>query len=541
MKISYDFQNYPLIKVFNNGKGRIIYDAKSDFAFFVSEKEFGFLKIILENDTVPEVFESNQDFLKFQKAIERIKSCGVFVRGPAKNIGPRDLEEIKKLVEYYKENIVIRKFNIEVTEDCTFRCKYCPNTLAETGRTHTKKYISEETANKAIDFYFDTYAKQLRKLSKEKQKELLTLNAPGIGWYGGEPLLNFDVIKKSHKYFLRKNWDEFDADRSTFVFGLTTNLGYISLEMIDYFVENNVMLYVSIDGPEEEHNKNRVYKDGKGTFNSVYKNILKIKSLHPEYYGSKVFIISVNTKNLDNLKCEEFFSKSNQSANEIAGYKSRIVSDYSERGKIIPDAKEKIINLNEVKEESLRYFNEKLESLSDKDFEALEKDDFLPEFFQGLNSFLKIKYDKPYGCNNIHSIGTCPMGFDNLMVGADGNFHMCHKTDGSLPIGNTDTGLDYEKIAVSYFKFNETLSNDNCKNCWAVRLCKACAAVKLNDGNFINASKDECNFIRKSSEYLFNKFIMLQNYENLMKFFEEKEKFNTDIGVIDINNFINKE
>ena len=132
------------------------------------------------------------------------------------------------------------------------------------------------------------------------------------------------------------------------------------------------------------------------------------------------------------------------------------------------------------------------------------------------------------------------MGFDNLMVGADGNFHMCHKTDGSLPIGNVDTGLDYEKISDSYLKFNETMSNDNCKNCWAVRLCKACAAVKLNEGSFINASEDECNFIRKSNEYLFNKFILLQNYENLMKFFEEKEKYNTDTGVIDINNFIKK-
>lgn len=523
-------KNYPLIKIFKSGDIYIVYDAKSDFAFAASDKEIKFLKAI-SGDEPSDKFNGEKDFIKFSEKISALKKCGIFIPGALGKIGLSDKKDFSELVDYYEKFIVTRKFNIELTEDCNFRCHYCPNTLATTGRTHTKKYITEEIACRAIDNYYNRFTGFLSTLSSEKKQKLLKMNEPGIGYYGGEPLLNFEVLKKSHKYFLSLEWEKYSADKSAFVFGLTSNLGKISEEIIDYLVENHFLLYVSLDGPAEEHNKNRVFAGGGGTFDTVYKNLMRIKSKYPEYYRTKVFIISVSTKNLDKEKCDEFFSEIRNG--EIGGFKHRIMSDYSERGKIIPFADEKLEELRKNKSFNLRIFENKIRE--NNFFTVQQKEEFLDEYCQGLNRFLKIKYDKPFGCNHIHSINTCPMGFDNLMVDSDGNYHMCHKTDGSLIIGNVWDGLDYNKIADAYLAFNSTLGNDNCKNCWAIRFCKACAAVKLDNGKFFTAQKDECDFIKESTEYLFEKFILLQRNDELTDFFEERESQNVDSGIIDIN------
>lgn len=523
------FKNYPLIKLINGGGLTIVYDAKSNFAFMASEKEIEYLKALLGNASQEE-FCTDGNFIKFSEKISLLKKCGVFIPGSVHNIGITNRSYMLELVKYYGENIVTRKFNIELTEDCNFRCRYCPNTLAESGRTHTKKYINEETAFRAIDNYYRRYTGFLSRLDEEKKKKLLEMNAPGVSYYGGEPLLNFNVLKKSHRYFLSLDWEKYGADKSTFVFGLTSNLAKISDEMIDYIAGNGIMLYISLDGPEEEHNKNRVFADGSGTFAAVYKNILKIKNKYPEFYRTKVFYISVSTKNLDREKCEKFFES--DSGSGIEGFKSRIISEYSERGKVIPDADEKLESLNNYESGDLEFFSDKI---LNEDFTPQgKKDIFINEYCQGLNRFLKVKYDKPFGCNHVHSLNTCPMGFDNIMADSDGNYHMCHKTDGSLIIGNVNDGLDYEKITDAYMEFNRTLENDDCKNCWAVRFCKACAAVKLDDGKFFQAKEDECDYIRKSNEYLFKKFIIMQQNRELTDYFEDRESLNKDTGIIDI-------
>lgn len=113
---------------------------------------------------------------------------------------------IRKNVSENNNTPSLNKFNIEqhilkeglsqlilsVTEDCNFRCKYC--TFSEefnNNRNHSLKYMDFETSKKAINIYL----KYIKKGIKYN-----IFRVPVFCFYGGEPLLNFDLIKKSVDY-----------------------------------------------------------------------------------------------------------------------------------------------------------------------------------------------------------------------------------------------------------------------------------------------------------------------------------------------------
>ena len=160
---------------------------------------------------------------------------------------------IKKFVQ----KTGLKSLILTVTEDCNLRCKYC----AYSGnyvyrREHSKKYMSFEVAKKAIDYYFSQVNQGIK--YNPFKKVLVT-------FYGGEPLLNFNLIKKCVSY-INTNYDNIDLDYS-----ITTNGTLLSEKIIQWLLEHDFYLHISLDGPEEEHDRCRVYENGKGTFNDVMK------------------------------------------------------------------------------------------------------------------------------------------------------------------------------------------------------------------------------------------------------------------------------
>ena len=81
-----------------------------------------------------------------------------------------------------------------------------------------------------------------------------------IGFYGGEPLLEFELIKKCVKY-ARK-----ELKGKQINFALTTNATLLNDEIINYFIEHSFIVTVSIDGPKEMHDDERRFaKNNKGS------------------------------------------------------------------------------------------------------------------------------------------------------------------------------------------------------------------------------------------------------------------------------------
>lgn len=72
-----------------------------------------------------------------------------------------------------------------------------------------------------------------------------------MSWWGGEPLLEFDILKETKCYFESLNWASLGIKKSSFLYSITTNLTVLTDEILDFVVENNITLMVSLDGDKE--------------------------------------------------------------------------------------------------------------------------------------------------------------------------------------------------------------------------------------------------------------------------------------------------
>ena len=90
-----------------------------------------------------------------------------------------------------------------------------------------------------------------------------------LGFFGGEPLLRFDLIQELVAYTYRRT-----RETSTPVqICITTNGTLVSPEMLDYFADQSIRICFSLDGRQETHDRNRRYKDGRGSFAEVVRNL----------------------------------------------------------------------------------------------------------------------------------------------------------------------------------------------------------------------------------------------------------------------------
>lgn len=149
----------------------------------------------------------------------------------------------------------LRQLILQVTQNCNLRCKYCVYSGSYVNRTHTKKRMSFEIAKQAVDFYF----------AHNTNKD-----AGVISFYGGEPLLEMELIKKIVVY------SEKLYEGKELRFNMTSNATLLTDEIADFLYEHNFNLTISLDGPEEVHNQSRVFADSKtGTFQCIIKNLEK--------------------------------------------------------------------------------------------------------------------------------------------------------------------------------------------------------------------------------------------------------------------------
>jgi len=166
-------------------------------------------------------------------------------------------------------------FTILVTEDCNLNCKYCYE-----GNNKQKSYMNSETADKVVDFILN----ELKKNPEDK-------HPLQIVFHGGEPLLNFDIIK-----YLDKSISKLIIDRQI-IYDMTTN-GTIFNDEIKNFIKEKVGLFsISIDGTKESHDKNRVFSNGLGSYDIVIKNSKEILEEGIELRARMTF----NEHNINNL------------------------------------------------------------------------------------------------------------------------------------------------------------------------------------------------------------------------------------------------
>lgn len=357
------------------------------------------------------------------------------------------IEEIRQPCSGYFEEQINRKteqVTLQLTQNCNLRCDYCAYTGGYLNRMYADKNMSFETAKKAIDYLFAH--------SCEK-------NRVALGFYGGEPLLRFDLLKRCVAY-VKECYPEKDV-----LYTVTTNGTLLTDTIVEYLFSNDINVMISLDGPQELHDRHRKYPDGSGSFDVVMKNLKRIKEKYPDYY-KKISINTVLSPNND-FSCVKDF------------YDTDAVMDFY-------NPRYSLINENNLKK-SIEYEEEfsitsRTESLKALLWIAgrLEESAVSSLFRSGrgvykrIHEHLGIIDGLPRSC---HPGGPCLAGIKRLFVDVEGNLFPCERVSEeseAMKIGYLDTGIDLEK-ARRLINVGE-ISKDACASCWGFIHCTQCAA-----------------------------------------------------------------
>jgi uncharacterized protein len=146
----------------------------------------------------------------------------------------------------------IKELTVWTSTKCNLRCKYC--FVYKLNEEQNYKAMTTQTADQLINFA-DKY-----------------LNADGRIWFfGAEPLCNFEIIR----YIVEKS----RAKGYKWQFGATTNATLIDEEKVQWMKQVNFGLLLSIDGPKDSHNTNRIYADGSGSWDDAWKGLALVRKV----------------------------------------------------------------------------------------------------------------------------------------------------------------------------------------------------------------------------------------------------------------------
>lgn len=351
---------------------------------------------------------------------------------------------------------------LQVTKDCNFKCRYCGFAVDNNvDRCHTNQLMPLSIATKSIDFLFDH--------SRD-------VNTIGIAFYGGEPLLNFQLVQSIVEYTVSK----FNTKRVEF--RITTNGSLLTDNIVRFLVEHKFRISVSFDGPEYVQNLHRTFKsNGKGTYKNVFSNFTKIREQYPEFFYTNVSVMPVVVEGEDYESIIQFFN--------TIGVRNEQVKMLNAELNGIDYHPEKIENKkNQFQNVSLADAYTKLEEVFDKKI-------MLPQIW--------------------HHNGTCVPGIKRLFIDCDGTFFPCEKIlfRDNLSIGNLNDGFDYSKIE-SLMNIGE-LSADRCKKCWAMRFCEICFSTcnDIEKCAISRAQKEKQCDAQEAKALWFLKKIIQKGYE----------------------------
>jgi uncharacterized protein len=343
----------------------------------------------------------------------------------------------------------LRQIVLESTNRCNLRCEYC----AYSGkylhsRTHGKNDMTFDIAKKALDFFI------------ERADDNPGTGGTAITYYGGEPLLNFDLLKATIDYVTGAYKEKNPR------FSLTTNGALLDKKgMIDFLVKNDIGVSVSLDGPEQIHDRYRRFMNKKPTFRRVLENLARIKENHPDYYARKISIIAVLAPPFDIEAVSNFFFKNNLFT-EVQGRITIGLVDPVDTT-FFTDFKleSETPKVKNISRQMVEHYKEALIN-GTYDQLTIEKDLLMKRFH-------KIAARKIYPLGKeFPPRGGCFPGRRKLFVDTQGKYFMCEKVCGNFEIGDVDNGFDHEKIYRFYQEYDRLFGD--CKDCWALRLCNKC-------------------------------------------------------------------
>lgn len=377
--------------------------------------------------------------------------------------------------EMLRNHTATRNLYLVVTEACNLRCSYCAyGGTYEFQRDHgTKKDLMDfETARKSIDYFLDEL------VNPDKMNHLPSQVT--MGFYGGEPLIHWQLIKQCMEYARSKP----NFKRANAGFSITTNGTLFTDEIIDSFAENRVAVALSLDGPEEVHDRLRQYSSGKGSWAILMKNLAKIRNKYPDYFKERFMASCVYDWGTDFKAVDHFFTENADELPLIARYSAVSTFDTTYYDQFTEEDKKAFAaSVDQLRSE----YSDKMRA-GKRDGASLVSKKLLDLSMMVIGNRPQVKHATSY-------TAACPPG-ERIAVHPDGTFHICEKLNTYFPIGDCDNGIQYERIREVLGKYNQQVVDLGCQTCVARKVCTVCFATTCQDGNF--STEDQCKIARRS-------------------------------------------
>lgn len=387
-----------------------------------------------------EYYARKYDFLLYNGFIEKANIA--FLEKPDPNMVKMKLANLRQLV-------------FEVTDDCNLRCYYCAYGKLYGGYDERKsRKLPFVLAKKVIDYMISLWNSSYNTSFN---------NIVDISFYGGEPLINFELIKQIISYL-----EGLDIKNLNFTYRMTTNAMMLNKYM-DYLVDKKFNLLISIDG-DEYGDSYRVTKSGKNSFKHVYENIILLKNNYPDYYNEHVDFNAVlhdrNSYESIFLFIKEHFDKGTK------------VSELSDAG-ILPEKMEEFGKMFKSSYEGqVAFFDAHRDIAEDNSFTRAE-DVQLYSLIHGFignkyNSFNELLKDEK---KVVHMpSGTCMAFYKKMFVTVNGKIFPCEKIGQRYPLGfvsEDKVDIDFDRISSIYEEMYKPLLKI-CENCYHQDSCAQC-------------------------------------------------------------------
>lgn len=360
-------------------------------------------------------------------------------------------------------NTQVSSLTLIVTEECNLRCKYCVYSEEYPHfKSYSKQRMAAETAIQAVDYYMELHQeRQVRGLVKD----------PAINFYGGEPLLEFELIQKVIEHC---NDQGYKAN-----YYITTNGTIMTDEIIDFIIRNDVLLTVSLDGDQYEHDRKRVFKNQKGTFEVILKNIARLQAARKEQ--DRIQGLNFNCcfdSYTDMCRVAEFFQENEELFSPFSVLWNKIASFGTTYYDHLEDMRKAGL-LEGNKDNLFRSLSKLGTEYHENMIEEKDTARCLDSLFFGL----ALCKNRPKGIELPVFKNACEPGC-KLAVDAEGLFYVCERANQQHSIGSIEEKLDLGKINDLLGEFLK-LWNEHCESCNINKLCELCYVHFLQDNKLV--------------------------------------------------------
>ncbi|WP_349946308.1 thioether cross-link-forming SCIFF peptide maturase [Lacrimispora sp. BS-2] len=358
------------------------------------------------------------------------------------------------VIDFKKRQTVVKALCLHIAHDCNLACKYC---FAEEGEYHGRRALmSFEVGKKALDFLIANSGNR-RNLE--------------VDFFGGEPLMNWDVVKQLVEYG-RKKEKEYNKN---FRFTMTTNGVLLNDEIMEFCNREMSNVVLSLDGRKEVNDNMRPFRNGKGSYELIVPKFQKFARLREtkDYYIRGTF----TRHNMDFAKDVLEFADLGFTSMSIEPVVAQPEEEYAIREEDLPQI------LKEYDDLAVEYINRQKEG-------------------KGFN-FFHFNIDLNQGPCVAKRLSGCGSGTEYLAVTPWGDFYPCHQFVGEekFLLGNVDTGVTNSEIR-DEFKLCNVYAKDKCRDCFARFYCSGgCAANSHNfHGSITDAYDIGCEMQKKRIE-----------------------------------------